>query len=92
MTMLSGLAPYAPLRENKMVSITNPPFTANSISRFPSIKKVPDCFRAFDFSCSKTKDFINGFCAEVICFNGRVAKFLISTNRKLSYYLFLNLE
>jgi hypothetical protein len=41
---------------------------AKDISRFPSIKKVPESFRAFAFSCNKPNDFMNGFWTEVICF------------------------
>jgi hypothetical protein len=32
------------------------------------ITKVPDCLRAFDFSCNCTSDLINGFWMEVISF------------------------
>jgi hypothetical protein len=49
---------------------------AIEISRCPSIRKVPDCLRAFAFSCNNTNDLINGFCTEVICFNGKSAKVL----------------
>mgnify|MGYP003410270092 CR=1 FL=1 len=49
---------------------------ANEISRFPSIKNVPVCLRAFAFSCNNTNDFINGFCIEVICFKGKSAEFV----------------